>query len=812
MPRILRDHIVVRQGTRNLPYTSIQLGRNIVIARSGLNTAEHGAFVREEFKTAVQAAGFAERTFIYVTYRSAPEFFLDLDKLDKGSFRLSSYKKLMDESGTYYEATVCINRDGVSKFLRKVENYINRTTQNGNPLNQTLIANIESIRAATLQSFWEEPEIPFPDQEHVVWWEVWLHRDPDEVLESPMFILGDRAAELGVRASTRFLSFPEHWVFLLKGTVDQLAYVLLYTDRLAELRKPAETADFFTYMGVPEQAQWIKDLIARVIHDVKSPISVCLLDTGVNSTHPLLENLVPKRHLDTVDANWTKGDGHSLGHGTPMAGLSLYGNLTSLLSNLDPVIITHQLESIRLVNANQPHDPDVYGAVTQEAVARAEVINPDNKRIVCMAVTSDGIFHLGRPSAWSSAIDQLLFGSVEQRNENTLFFISSGNLSHEDRLHYPLSNISCSVEDPAQSFNTITVGAYTLLNSFDDALFPAATSLAQRGAMSPCNTTSQEWGGNWCRKPDIVMEGGNHALQNGGLITPDSMQLLSISKGGSGRPLLCTFGDTSAATALASKFAAELYYAYPAYWPETIRGLIIHSAAWTPEMLSGRLITHLTEEEKKRLVSNVGYGVPNMERARYSANNSLSLIAERTLQPYWKVQNTVTTRHFHLFELPWPRAALEDLFDTEVTLTVTLSYFIEPNPGNKRYEQAASYRSHGLRFKMIDTREGEQAFTARISRSMRDADYEREGGENWILGNKVRDKGSVHKDIWKGLAADLATRNKIAIYPVGGWWKTRAALERYNEIVRYSLIITIDSPLENIDIYTPVLNKIPIEV
>ena len=41
---------------------------------------------------------------------------------------------------------------------------------------------------------------------------------------------------------------------------------------------------------------------------------------------------------------------------------------------------------------------------------------------------------------------------------------------------------------------------------------------------------------------------------------------------------------TSPATALASRMAARLISAYPDYWPETIRGLMVHSARWTPAM------------------------------------------------------------------------------------------------------------------------------------------------------------------------------------------------------------------------------------
>jgi hypothetical protein len=97
---------------------------------------------------------------------------------------------------------------------------------------------------------------------------------------------------------------------------------------------------------------------------------------------------------------------------------------------------------------------------------------------------------------------------------------------------------------------------------------------------------------------------------------------------------------------------------------------------------------------------------------------------------------------------------------------------------------------------------------------MREEEYLREGGEHWILGGQLRDKGCIHKDIWEGTAAELSNRNHIAVYPIGGWWKNRKNLNRYDNSVRYSLIVTIDAPGNDIDIYTPVfnLNQIQIEV
>ena len=94
---------------------------------------------------------------------------------------------------------------------------------------------------------------------------------------------------------------------------------------------------------------------------------------------------------------------------------------------------------------------------------------------------------------------------------------------------------------------------------------------------------------------------------------------------------------------------------------------------------------------------------------------------------------------------------------------------------------------------------------------MREDDYLAEGSEHWLINSNIRDKGSIHKDIWRGTAFDLSRRNKIAVYPVGGWWRTRKQLNRFNDSVRYSLIVTIDAPNVDVDLYSPVLNLVEIE-
>ena len=81
---------------------------------------------------------------------------------------------------------------------------------------------------------------------------------------------------------------------------------------------------------------------------------------------------------------------------------------------------------------------------------------------------------------------------------------------------------------------------------------------------------------------------------------------------------------------------------------------------------------------------------------------------------------------------------------------------------------------------------------------------------NWLLGERQRHRGSLHQDVWKGTAAELASRGFIAVYPAMGWWRTRPALERYELPARYSLVVSIQTQQMDVDLYTAVAQKIPV--
>jgi Subtilase family len=122
-----------------------------------------------------------------------------------------------------------------------------------------------------------------------------------------------------------------------------------------------------------------------------------------------------------------------------MAGLATFGDLTDVLGSAGAVAHTHRLESVKIIYDPDPHNPELYGAVTQESAYRVEV-TPDRKRVFCMAVTSPDGRDRGRPSSWSAAVDSLASGAED--GQRRLIVLSAGNTDPAQRRHYPDSNAS----------------------------------------------------------------------------------------------------------------------------------------------------------------------------------------------------------------------------------------------------------------------------------------------------------------------------------------------------------------------------------
>ncbi|MFC0776851.1 S8 family peptidase [Flavobacterium sp. HJSW_4] len=768
---------------------------------------------------------------VYVQFSSDWGYSLDFDKFDKDGLRANkkifqllntSCEEIIEDGQRKfrYHVLAVINRLGVSEFVEKIESFLVKNTFRFNketnereatdvPANSDLLNNIEIIQIATLKAFWtDEPEIPFPSDNQNVWWEVWFRKtrsDSDNLLKA-LYNLTLH----GCRIGDQTLELTEHIVKLVKGTSAQLSRALLVLDNLAELRNPQQISDFITHKDISQEnkVEYLDDLKSRIDSEfTPESVLICLLDSGVNNKHPLLVPFLPDSHLYTYNDSWGTGDSEPRGgHGTGVAGLALYGDLTVALSQPERIKIFHGLESYKIYHHRTPNDPKLYGAITHTAVTTGVADRPNNPRVYCMTVTDSNLRFKGRPSAWSSAVDQIIFGIDD---EPQLFIVSGGNVygtKHED---YPdLNHLEC-IHDPGQAYNVITIGTYTRKDKINAAT--GLTAVARYGAMAPSNPTSLLFDNNYPNKPELVLEGGNSSTD--GVYTSDHSDLKMLSLDADhDTDIFIPFGDTSGAAALASKLAAEIKINYPNYWPETIRALMVHSGEWTSEMLSNKSLRMHKKRDKINLLRTVGYGVPNLQKALYSAENNLTLVAERTIQPYKKEGGSGKYNDYHLYTLPWPKEALEALEQQMATLKITLSYYIEPNPGSRKFASHYQYASHQLDFEIIKRLETLEEFKARISKP-EDEDSEsavNRRGEKWTLGSSSI-KGSIRKDLLTFTGREMAERNVIAVFPKNGWYKNLKRQNKFNQKVRYSLIISIETDAEEVDLYTPVLTQISVK-
>lgn len=709
-----------------------------------------------------------------------------------------------------------LKKGGISHFIKRVKQYMEENTKykgkdTGTPKANDLIANIERIQLATLESFWSDyPAYSFPEQREEVWWEVWFRKTDQD--EERLINVMKNIKALGIEIGQSELIFPEHRVRLLKGTAEQLSQSLLLLDNLAELRKPQELADFFTQddLSLTDKEHWMNDLRERTQFELNDQSTlICLLDSGVNSQHPLIKPALPEARLYTYNESWGKHDSEpNGGHGTGMAGLVLYGDLAQALFSNFEINIYHGLESFKIYHNESPNDPELYGAITEYACSEPFVNHPKSPRVFCLSVTNkDFLFH-GRPSSSSASVDKVAFGAALDPGEPQLMLVSAGNVRINNASEYPDKNFYETVHDPGQAYNALTVGSFTAKDRIDIQKWPGWEPMARNGEMAPSNSTSATWETQWPNKPDIVMEGGNLAKNGAQTDYLDSLQLLTTHKNHRIK-IFQPFGDTSASVALASKMAAELRTMYPSYWPETIRGLMVHSAEWTPAMLDGRDIVN-REKDRRAILRSVGYGVPVLEKAAYSANNALTLVAQNHIMPYRKEGSEIRYNNYHLYDLPWPAdVLLNEVGTNDVTLKVTLSYYIEPNPGNRQYARDFQYHSHELDFKLIKPTESPEEFKRRISAAAsgteeNEDDTVNTSSELWTLRERIRSKGSIKKDFITTSGVQLSSRHLLAVYPKNGWYRTRKKLEKYDSTVRYSLIVSIETPEMGVDIYTPV--------
>jgi hypothetical protein len=776
---------------------------------------------------------------------AAPEHELKLDSLDKSGLTLMSVHEADEERPQ--EAVVWVPDGSVPTLLRKIDQFT-ENTGSGKPKNAALVANIEQIEQATVESLWQEQD-PLPDPDAVIWWELWL--DPALSKADPVETLRHLSRVHGWHMAQRTIGIGHFRVAQLRTNVRGLAQILRTNACPSEIRRPTFTEEFHSRELRDLHRDFVVDLVGRLHPPAPDAPAITLFDTGVDQEHPLLRPILIG--ADSVIGGEGPDDNDPRGHGTRMAGLAAFGDLQGALSSTAPIRLDHHLESVKILPRRAPATPRPFGEVTATAVATAETANPEQSRtrVFTMAVTAEsgeGVNGTdGTATLWSAAVDALAVGTdvtvthdridllgPPEPDQTRLIVVSAGNVRDHRATDLMDGNGTATyldlcdtsrIEDPAQAWNALTVGGHTELAHVPTAEdFAGYRTVAAPGLLSPHSRTSVMFRDAAALKPDIVMEGGNLLVDDDLTVVSghDAVSLTTTARSHLGQ-LLTTIDATSAATAQAARLAALAYARYPNLHAETVRGLLVHEAQWTDAMIEG--VYNRNGRRKigagqlaRTVLRRYGWGVPSEERVLSSTASAVTMIVQGSLKPFVRDGRTVCLGELKLHELPWPREQLLDLDAEEVRLRVTLSYFIEPNPGRRGMLGQHTYASHRLRFALKGPFETMEEFERRIAQAAQAEDDARtsirpfDADKNWLVGPTNRDRGCLHADIWRGTARELADCGVLAVYPAGGWWKYHNSSDRVGRSVTYGLLISLTTPEVSADLYTPTAIQLGVPV
>jgi hypothetical protein len=705
------------------------------------------------------------------------------------------------------QATVFVTPKNIESLLSRLtqyEEWDERTARGRRPVGFWLFESAENFRQATIEDFWTDTLDNFPSNPGSAEWEVWIRHSLDVPFRKTI-------EEIGLEIRGNVTKFVDTSVRSVLGTRRQITKLVNQSAAVVELR--GASSFIAEHSDLPPEGRHLRvdGIAARIVPaNQRSPL-VTLLDTGVNRNNPLLQGSLPASRCHVAEQSWDRFDPD--GHGTKMAGVALFNDLSQVARSTEQIHLEVGLESVTVSAPGSAVRLPARDALSR-AVNMVEAAS-QRRRVYCLSATAPGEAEDGRPTSTSATLDKLAFGD----GTNTrLICAAVGNVPTTptdpyDASLYEARNEDHGIQSPAQALNALSVGAITHKCVGNSLLAPL-------GDLSPTSRTALAWEMLHPHKPDIVMEGGNHildALSNTSRPHVPNM-IATTSRNIANRPITVT-GETSAANAAAAGLAGRLIARYPEMRAETVRGLMAHSAHWTDAM-ENRLAEMISDGESsqdatEQILQCYGWGIPDEERLFWSAQDALTLIVEDTLRPYKRSAtnpNSISLREMKYFRLPWPDAALSDLGNTEVVLRCTLSYFVEPDPQSATRDRFDRYPSHRLKFDFKRFDETDEQAQSRFNRAV-----EAEGGaggddEGWLLGSRRKSRGTLHQDIWRGPGYKLEGRNGVSVAPIRGWWGDRPGMSPDERSVQFSLIVSITTPSQTVDLFAEAMAKVPAEL
>lgn len=540
------------------------------------------------------------------------------------------------------------------------------------------------------------------------------------------------------------------------------------------------------------------DISLTLLPPAKDSPKVYVIDSGIQESHLFLRSAVDS----PSSRSWVPGETHLTadrvpggGHGTRVAGAVLYPK--NVPSGGEQTAVGW-IQNARVLDAGCKlpktlFPPDILG----------EIVNIYHRqtrtRIFNHSITGSVPCRQQYMSAWASAIDLLSW------QHDVLVVVAAGNLPLNGHVSvtrrsvqthltagrpcsdYLLEN-SSRIANPAQSFQALTVGSIALttyqsalLNSLSKEEHPSAFSCSGLGIWQTI-------------KPEVVEYGGDLTVDSGSppnvtyheQVCPELVRS-TLDKG----PAVgCDTVGTSYAAPKVSHIAARLAGELPSESCLLYRALIVQSARWPA------WTNPLTSQDKFNVLRQIGYGIPDVERALGNNPKRITLIT--------RGEQTIKAREAHVYQVTIPERLLSQGDELEILVEITLSYKAQPRRTRRNRRK---YLSTWLDWDCSKKGEDPQQFLKRILKDY-DAPEDISKGEGlftWTLGkqsnhgaikNVSRSAGTLQKD-W-AVVKSFQLREAFCIAVVGhqGWNNDPEAY------APYSLVVSFEALNSEIPLYT----------
>jgi len=533
--------------------------------------------------------------------------------------------------------------------------------------------------------------------------------------------------------------------------------------------------------------------------DAQAP-AVCVIDSGVQEEHVWLEPAIdkPTSHcfLPGVAVRDIADYVAPSGHGTRIAGAVIHGETVPKEGQSQARM---WVQNARVLDANCSLPKDMFPPVVLREVVKHYHDGARHTRIFNHSINADTPCRTRHMSAWAAEIDRISF-------ENDVLIVqSAGNLKTASPIpkpgikelvqggqRYPdyLNQAACRIANPAQSFQSLTVGSVAYGRFEVDGWRSFASENGEPSAFSRAGL------GIWeSIKPDVVEYGGDCLISGGNplavavpTVARDCYPELVRSTRFGGPAFARDDVGTSYAAPKVTRIAAELQRVLPEESCLLYRALIAQSARW-PVWAAA-----LSPEKQAALLRRIGYGLVDMERATVNTDYRVTFITTGDAE--------ISAGDCHIYQVRIPEEIRRPGGDYDIRVEATLSYVAEPRRTRRTHR---GYLSTWVDW--VSSRKDEK-LDSFLTRAIKDeADPVREGTSfGWTIESRGqwgqipdirRSIGTLQKD-WAILKSNaLPDDFCIAVRGHRGWSRDPEAA------ARYVLAVTFDIVGQEIAIYAP---------